>query len=144
MRTRSNRKPCLILEHAWDLFSEIWQSERPKDPSLLTGLTERLASPWLDLLLPLSLSGLLWERSGNPAGMVLILVIWCGLKFLRWLPVEPVYGVLVGVLVVSLSAVIHPISGSAPTDLMLVLLAFVSGAQADAHGNATNATKNAD
>ena len=59
--------------------------------------------------------------------MVLILAIWCGLKLLRWLPVEPVYGVLVGVLVVSLSAVIHPISGSAPTDLMLVLLAFAAG-----------------
>ncbi|WP_186539327.1 O-antigen ligase [Synechococcus sp. BIOS-E4-1] len=93
----------------------------------MTGLTERLTSPWLDLLLPLSLSGLLWERSGNPAGMVLILAIWCGLKFLRWLPVEPVYGVLVGVLVVSLSAVIHPISGSAPTDLIVVLLAFAAG-----------------
>ncbi len=61
--------------------------------------------------------------------MVLILAIWCGLKFLRWLPSEPVYGVLIGVLVVSLSAVIHPISGSAPTDLILVLLAFAAGLQ---------------
>lgn len=59
--------------------------------------------------------------------MVWILAIWCGLKFLRWLPVEPVYGVLVGVLVVSLSAVIHPISGSAPTDLIFVLLACAAG-----------------
>ncbi|WP_231856958.1 O-antigen ligase [Synechococcus sp. MIT S9509] len=92
-------------------------------------MTHRLASPWVDLLLPLSLSGLLWERSGNPAGMVLILAIWCGFKFLRWLPAEPVYGVLIGVLVVSLSAVIHPISGSAPTDLILVLLAFAAGLQ---------------
>ena len=95
----------------------------------MAGLTDRLASPWLDLLLPLSLLGLVWERSGNPAGMIWILAIWCGLKFLRWLPAQPLYGVLIGVLVVSLSAVIHPISGSAPTDLILVLLAFAAGLQ---------------
>ena len=88
-----------------------------------------LKSPFVDLLLPLSLMGLVWERSGNPAGMVWILAIWCGLKFLRWLPAQPVYGALIGVLVVILSAVIHPISGSAPTDLLLVLLAFAAGLQ---------------
>lgn len=88
-----------------------------------------LKSPWLDLLLPLSLSGLLWERSGNPAGMVWILAVWLGLKFLRWLPSQPVYGVLIGVLAVILSAVLHPVSGSAPTDLLLVLLAFAAGLQ---------------
>ena len=88
-----------------------------------------LKSPWLDLLLPLSLSGLLWERSGNPAGMVWILAVWLGLKFLRWLPSQPVFGVLIGVLAVILSAVLHPVSGSAPTDLLLVLLAFAAGLQ---------------
>jgi len=95
----------------------------------LAGLIHKLQSPWLDLLLPLSLMGLLWERSGNPAGMVWMLAIWCGLKFVRWLPSQPVYGVLIGVLVVILSAVIHPVSGSAPTDLLLVLLAFAAGLQ---------------
>ena len=95
----------------------------------MAGLIRPLKSPWLDLLLPLSLLGLVWERSGNPAGMVWILAIWCGLKFLRWLPAQPVYGVLIGVLVVILSAVIHPVSGSAPTDLLLVLLAFAAGLQ---------------
>ena len=95
----------------------------------MAGLIHKLQSPWLDLLLPLSLMGLLWERSGNPAGMVWMLAIWCGLKFVRWLPSQPVYGVLIGVLVVILSAVIHPVSGSAPTDLMLVLLAFAAGLQ---------------
>ena len=95
----------------------------------MAGLTDRLASPWLDLLLPLSLLGLVWERSGNPAGMIWILAIWCGLKFLRWLPAQPLYGVLVGVLVVSLSAVVHPISGSPPSDFILVLLAFAAGLQ---------------
>lgn len=39
------------------------------------------------------------------------------------------YGVLIGVLVVILSAVIHPVSGSAPTDLLLVLLTFAAGLQ---------------
>ena len=95
----------------------------------MAGLIHKLKSPWLDLLLPLSLMGLLWERSGNPAGMVWMLAIWCGLKFVRWLPSQPVYGVLIGVLVVILSAVIHPVSGSAPTDLLLVLLAFAAGLQ---------------
>ena len=95
----------------------------------MAGLIHKLQSPWLDLLLPLSLMGLLWERSGNPAGMVWMLAIWCGLKFVRWLPSQPVYGVLIGVLVVILSAVIHPVSGSAPTDLLLVLLAFAAGLQ---------------
>ena len=95
----------------------------------MAGLIHKLQSPWLDLLLPLSLMGLLWERSGNPAGMVWMLAIWCGLKFVRWLPSQPVYGVLIGVLVVILSAVIHPLSGSAPTDLLLVLLAFAAGLQ---------------
>jgi len=95
----------------------------------LAGLITDLNTPWLDLLLPLSLLGLLWERSGNPAGMVWILAVWLGLKFLRWLPSQPVYGVLIGVLAVILSAVIHPIGESAPTDLLLVLLAFAAGLQ---------------
>ena len=58
----------------------------------------------MDLLLPLSLLGLVWERSGNPAGMVWILAIWCALKLLRWLPAQPVYGVLIGVLVATTGA----------------------------------------
>lgn len=96
-------------------------------------MIHRLKSPWADLLLPLSLVGLIWERSGNPAGMVWILAIWIGLKFVRWLPAQPVYGVLIGVLSVILSAVIHPVSGSAPTDLLLVLLAFAAGLQQTKH-----------
>ena len=95
----------------------------------MAGLIHRLNSPWLDLLLPLSLLGLVLERSGNPAGMIWILALWLALKFLRWLPVQPVYGVLIGVLAVILSGVIHPLSGSAPTDLLLVLLAFAAGLQ---------------
>lgn len=73
--------------------------------------------------------GFIWERSGNPAGMVCLLATWCALKFARWLPSQPVYGVLIGVLSIILSAVIHPVSASAPTDLLLVLLAFVAGLQ---------------
>ena len=95
----------------------------------MAGLIHQLKSPWVDLLLPLSLMGLAWERSGNPAGMVWILALWVALKFVRWLPAQPVYGVLIGVLAVILSAVIHPVSGSAPTDLVLVLLAFAAGLQ---------------
>lgn len=71
--------------------------------------------------------GFIWERSGNPAGMVCLLATWCALKFARWLPSQPVYGVLIGVLSIILSAVIHPVSASAPTDLLLVLLAFAAG-----------------
>ena len=73
--------------------------------------------------------GFIWERSGNPAGMVCLLATWCALKFARWLPSQPVYGVLIGVLSIILSAVIHPVSASAPTDLLLVLLAFAAGLQ---------------
>ena len=73
--------------------------------------------------------GLIWERSGNPVGMVGVLVLWIALKFLRWVPAQPLYGVLIGVLAVILSALIHPISESAPTDLLLVLLAFAAGLQ---------------
>ena len=61
--------------------------------------------------------------------MVWSLCLWCGLKYLRWLPAQPVYGVLIGVLSVCISAVIRPISISAPTDLILVLLAFAAGLQ---------------
>ena len=73
--------------------------------------------------------GLIWERSGNPVGMVGVLVLWISLKFLRRLPAQPLYGVLIGMLAVILSALIHPISESAPTDLLLVLLAFAAGLQ---------------
>ena len=91
----------------------------------MAGLIHRLNSPWLDLLLPLSLLGLVLERSGNPAGMIWILALWLALKFLRWLPAQPVYGVLIGVLAVILSGVIHPVSGSAPTDLLLVFAGWL-------------------
>ena len=73
--------------------------------------------------------GFIWERSGNPAGMVCLLATWCALKFARWLPSQPVYGVLIGAISIILSAVIHPLSASAPTDLLLVLLAFAAGLQ---------------
>ena len=93
----------------------------------MTGLVQRLASPWLDLLLPLSLLGLAWQRSGDPAGMIWILALWCSLKLLGNLPGQPAYAVLIGVLAVSVGAVIHPVSVAAPTDLILVLLAFAAG-----------------
>lgn len=93
----------------------------------MTELLQRLASPWLDLLLPLSLLGLAWQRSGDPAGMIWILALWCGLKLLGNLPGQPAYAVLIGVLAVSVGAVIHPVSVAAPTDLILVLLAFAAG-----------------
>ena len=95
----------------------------------MSGLINYLKSPWLDLLLPLSLMGFIWERSGNPVVMVCFLATWCALKFARWLPSQPVYGVLIGAISIILSAVIHPLSASAPTDLLLVLLAFAAGLQ---------------
>lgn len=90
-------------------------------------MLQRLASPWLDLLLPLSLLGLAWQRSGDPAGMIWILALWCGFKLLGNVPGQPAYAVLLGVLAVSVGAVIHPVSVAAPTDLILVLLAFAAG-----------------
>ena len=90
-------------------------------------MLQRLASPWLDLLLPLSLLGLAWQRSGDPAGMIWILALWCGFKLLGNVPGQPAYAVLLGVLAVSVGAVIHPLSVAAPTDLILVLLAFAAG-----------------
>lgn len=94
-------------------------------------LVERLrtAVPWLDALIPLSLLGFAWERNADPTVTVWILAFWCGLKLVTRLSKTPLYGVLIGVLLVSLSAVFHPLTVSAPTDLVLVLLACAAGLQ---------------
>ena len=94
-------------------------------------LVERLRAgvPWLDALIPLSLLGFAFERNADPTVTVWILALWCGLKLLSRLPKTPLYGVLIGVLLVSLSALFHPLTVSAPTDLVLVLLACAAGLQ---------------
>jgi len=94
-------------------------------------LVERLRAgvPWLDALIPLSLLGFAWERNADPTVTVWILALWCGLKFASRLAKTPLYGVLIGVLLVSLSALFHPLTVSAPTDLVLVLLACAAGLQ---------------
>ena len=94
-------------------------------------LVERLraAVPWLDALIPLSLLGFAFERNADPTVTVWLLALWCGLKLLTRLPKTPLYGVLIGVLLVSLSALFHPLTVSAPTDLVLVLLACAAGLQ---------------
>ena len=94
-------------------------------------LVERLraAVPWLDALIPVSLLGFAFERNADPTVTVWLLVLWCGLKLVTRLPKTPLYGVLIGVLLVSLSALFHPLTVSAPTDLVLVLLACAAGLQ---------------
>lgn len=94
-------------------------------------LNERLgvALFWLDVLIPLSLLGFAFERNADPTVTVWILALWCGLKFATRLFNTPIYGVLIGVLLVSLSALFHPLTVSAPTDLVLVLLACAAGLQ---------------
>ena len=94
-------------------------------------LIERLSAdvPWLDALIPLSLLGFVWERNADPTVTVWILALWCGLKLVSRLSKTPLYGVLIGVLLVSLSALFHPLTISAPTDLVLVLLACAAGVQ---------------
>ena len=94
-------------------------------------LVERLRAgvPWLDALIPLSLLGFAWERNADPTVTVWILALWCGLKFASRLAKTPLYGVLIGVLLISLSALFHPLTVSAPTDLVLVLLACAAGLQ---------------
>ncbi|MDA9661520.1 O-antigen ligase family protein [bacterium] len=94
-------------------------------------LNERLgvALFWLDVLIPLSLLGFAFERNADPTVTVWILALWCGLKFATRLFNTPLYGVLIGVLLVSLSALFHPLTVSAPTDLVLVLLACAAGLQ---------------
>ena len=94
-------------------------------------LVERLraAVPWLDALIPLSLLGFAFERNADPTVTVWLLALWCGLKLVTRLPKTPLYGVLIGVLLVSLSALFHPLTVSAPTDLVLVLLACAAGLQ---------------
>ena len=87
----------------------------------------RLNSPWLDLLLPLSILGLAFERNADPLWMILILTLWCVLKFVNKLSEQPIYGVLIGILMVSLGAIVHPLSTSSPSDLILVLMAFAAG-----------------
>ena len=94
-------------------------------------LVERLRAsvPWLDALIPLSLLGFAFERNADPTITVWILALWCGLKLVTRLSKTPLYGVLIGVLLVSLSALFHPLTVSAPTDLVLVLLACAAGLQ---------------
>jgi len=94
-------------------------------------LVERLRAAvlWLDALIPLSLLGFAFERNADPTVTVWILVLWCGLKLATRLAKTPLYGVLIGVLLVSLSALFHPLTISAPTDLILVLLACAAGLQ---------------
>ena len=94
-------------------------------------LVERLRAgvPWLDALIPLSLLGFAWERNADPTVTVWILALWCTLKLVTRLPKTPLYGVLIGVLLVSLSALFNPLTISAPTDLVLVLLACAAGLQ---------------
>ncbi|AKN61753.1 hypothetical protein WB44_12340 [Synechococcus sp. WH 8020] len=88
-----------------------------------------LSSPWLDVLLPLSILGLAFERNADPLWMILILTLWCVLKFVNKLSEQPIYGVLIGVLMVSLGAIVHPLSTSSSSDLILVLMAFAAGLQ---------------
>ena len=94
-------------------------------------LVERLraAMSWLDALIPLSLLGFAWERNADPTITVWILGLWCSLKLVTRLSKTPLYGVLIGVLLVSLSALFRPLTVSAPTDLVLVLLACAAGLQ---------------
>ena len=89
----------------------------------------RVALPWLDVLIPFSLVGFAFERNADPTVTVWILALWCGLKLVTRLAKTPLYGVLIGVLLVSLSALFHPLTISAPTDLVLVLLACAAGLQ---------------
>lgn len=79
------------------------------------------------MLLPLSLFGLCFERNGDPLWMILVLTLWCILKFVSKLPDQPIYGVLIGTLIVSFGAIVHPLSDSSPSDLILVLMAFAAG-----------------
>lgn len=81
----------------------------------------------LDGLLPLSLLGVGFERSEDPFWMIGCLTLWCGLKLALQLRDSPLAGVLLGVLLVNLSAVLHPLSVSSPSDLTLVLLAVGAG-----------------
>ena len=92
---------------------------------------ERLgvASFWLDVLIPLSLLGFSFERNADPTVTVWILALWCGLKLAIHLNNTPLYAVLIGVLLVSLSALFHSLTVSASTDLALVLLACAAGLQ---------------
>ncbi len=81
------------------------------------------------MLLPLSILGFGFERNADPLWMILILTLWCILKFVNKSSEQPIYGVLIGVLIVSLGAIVHPLSISSPSDLILVLMAFAAGLQ---------------
>ena len=65
----------------------------------------------------------------DPTVTVWILTLWCGFKLVTPLPKTPSYGVLIGVMLISLSVLFHPLTVSAPTDLVLVLLACAAGLQ---------------
>jgi len=90
-------------------------------------LVARIPEPIFDILLPLSLFSLLMERSEDPTGMVLVLVLWLGLRFWLRTLFAPLYWLLLGVLALSVGSLVHPVSVSASGDLLLVLLAFSVG-----------------
>ena len=82
----------------------------------------------LDMLLPLSLFALLLQRSSDPLGMVLLIVIWLAFKLFLRTKTSPIYWCLIGVIAISLAMMTHSVPNSSPSDLLLTLLAFTAGA----------------
>ena len=83
--------------------------------------------PSLDWLLPLSLLGLAVQPGGDPAAMVLPLVVWLALRLLQRVQETPLAWALLGVLGFSLASLLHPPSRSHLVDPLLLLIAFAVG-----------------
>ena len=84
-------------------------------------------SQWIDLLIPCSLLGLAVQRGGDPAAMVLPLVVWLALRLLQRVHEMPLAWVLLAILSISLASVLQPSSRSHVVDLLLMLIAFAVG-----------------
>ena len=83
--------------------------------------------PSLDWLLPISLLGLALQSGGDPATMVLPLVIWLALRLLQRIRETPLAWALLGILSVSLATLLQPPSRSHLVDPLLLLIAFAVG-----------------
>ncbi len=93
----------------------------------MAGYPSLVVFQWLDLLIPFSLLGLVFQKTGDPAAMVLPLVLWLALRLLQRVHETHLAWVLLAILSVSLASFLHPSSRSHVVDLLLVLIAFAVG-----------------
>lgn len=86
------------------------------------------AEAWLDALLPLAVVVVGLQRGGDPPALVFTLSLWLALKLILKAVVQPIFWVLLGVLLVCMASLLQQSTAvSSPTDLLVFLLALAVG-----------------